>query len=259
MRLSRVFARRFFFSSKGSQRHDLDPLLLLKDEKPLLQIEVIGARELFKKGLSLDPYCKVKVGTTVYTTSVAKRTSDPVFGETFVFDFCDDDKLELEVWDQETFSSDVLVGTAETTIEQIRKGQALAAEVPGTHGKGVETFFHLVAPEVAAVASSTAPAKPVSWVQDVLEKSSKAGREAVGGVASTWLSFLSKDLQEKIKSSAVQTQGRLYIRFKIAPASSLGTVLPQVVPPAKIDPALVRSKPKSLCAEWDTGLKPPDR
>lgn len=152
------------------------------------------------------------------------------------------------------FGSDELIGRAYTTIEQIKKGQEQAADLPGT-AKGVETFFHLVPPDLDVVSS-----KQISWAQNVLEKSTKAGLEAVGGVANTWLSFLNKDLQEKIKtSSSPALQGRLYIRFKIAPASSLGTVLPQVVPPAKIDPAVIRAKPRHLNAEWDQGLKPPDR
>ncbi len=81
--------------------HDSDPLLLVDHEKPVLELVIVGARELFKKGRSIDAYCTVRLGTTCYQTAVSKKSSDPVFGETFYFDFnSDDEKIVFEMWDQ---------------------------------------------------------------------------------------------------------------------------------------------------------------
>jgi hypothetical protein len=100
--VQRWSARRWLTKgSPGSGRLDADPLLLFDSERPLLKLEIVGVRELFRKGRTIDAYVKVQVGTTMEKTKVATRTSDPVFGDTFVFDFgSDEDKIVFEVWDQ---------------------------------------------------------------------------------------------------------------------------------------------------------------
>ena len=126
----------------------MDPLLLLQSDKPMLELEVIGARELFnKKGRAIDAYCKVRLGTTEYKTGVAKRTSDPVWGETFVLDFdADTDQVVFEMWDQETFGADQLLGVAVTSMEEVKKGYMQTVAAGSRPSRGLETFFHLIPP-----------------------------------------------------------------------------------------------------------------
>ncbi len=152
------------------------------------------------------------------------------------------------------FHKDELIGVAETTIEQVKVGQRNAIESRGVSSKGVETFFHLIPVEDVKMTGR----KP-SWVQTVLEKTSKATMEAAGGAANKWLSFLNQDSQRQIKSEELRPQGLLYVQFKIAPAKDLAKTLPQVMPPAKLDLASIRAKPRRTNAEWDSGLQAPDR
>jgi hypothetical protein len=74
--LSRRLSSKLFQSRFFEQRHH-DPLLLLKEEKLMLRVEVIGARELFgfKKGTVIDPYVVTRLGASSYKSDVAKRTN----------------------------------------------------------------------------------------------------------------------------------------------------------------------------------------
>ena len=133
---------RFASSVVISGKEGLDPFLLNNSEKELLHVEVVGARELYHGRFDLlNPFVRVCIGTTTYRTGTQKRTSDPIFGSVFVFDYASDrDIFMAEVWDDE-FIGDKLIGVAFTTVGEIRKGQ-IEAEKRGQ--KDFETFFQLL-------------------------------------------------------------------------------------------------------------------
>lgn len=175
MRVARcAFARRWYTNSGLA---DTDPLLLLHADKKVLQVEVIGARELFAGRFTRpNPYCRISVGTTSYKTDVAKRTTDPIWGSVYVFDFHSlDEEVVAEVWDEETFGKDDLLGTARTTVREVLKGQAEAEKM----GKReVETFFQLAAPTTAEVAEAAGRAKlPQKAKDDRAIETAKAEEE----------------------------------------------------------------------------------
>ena len=241
---------------------------------------MIGARELFSKSLApIDAYVVTKMGGhTMYKSKTVSRSSSPVYGEQYIFDIASgtaagstgldlSEVLRFEIYDQELFGSDVLLGTATTTIEQVFKGQE------STSGKGLETFFHLIPPLLSSLPSSEKDQASVKqeqessfltlssdWVQTVIEKSVKAGEEAVGGVASTWARFFTSESAKNLNDS-IQPQGRLYVRFRIAPAHvfAVAKSLPTVVPPAKLPPAEIRARLQQTNQAWNDGDSGPDR
>jgi hypothetical protein len=188
-----------------------------------------------------------------------------------------EEELVFEVWDSEMFGSDDQLGVAVTTIEQV----VLGHDTQAIEGKGVETFFHLLPPashqtESQSEGSEDSAKKKESgnevgnvkdessiweslnseWIQTVIEKSTKAGAEAVGGVAATWSSFFTS---EKKGGEDLTPQGRLYVKFRIAPAKDLVTVLPKVVPPAKVGSSIIRQRPRKRSSEWHEGVTAPNR
>lgn len=237
---------------------------IMDPDKVMLQVEAIGARELFKgRFTNVDPYLKLRLGTTGYQTVTAKGTTDPVWGSTHIFDFASEtDELVAEVWDAELVGSDALLGVARTSIQEIRKGQE---EALALGRREVETFFHLV----------PADSKESTWISSVIERTVKAGAEALGGVSNVWKKTYSgsSSLEEprQIPSLVVQhpaaaavtppqiPQGRLYLKFRIDKLKNLQVKLPHVVPPAAIPLSTIREAPKKTLREWAEGARPPNR
>jgi len=93
----------------------------LQERDWLLQVEVIGARDLFAMDFNgkSDPYCKLIHGRDTVSTAVKKRTLECTWKETFTFPYDGLDKLTLEIYDYDFIGADDLMG--KLTISNLEK------------------------------------------------------------------------------------------------------------------------------------------
>jgi len=78
---------------------------------------------------SCDAYCKIIIGSNVFSSAVVRNSLDPEFNQTFriaVPDDCANMPFELQVWDWDRFDEDDQIGWFRLELAPILKGGAHA-------------------------------------------------------------------------------------------------------------------------------------
>eukprot|EP00794_Sanderia_malayensis_P012225 gene12225-13485_t len=102
----------------------------LKNRLPdgLLRIKMIEGRYLEAKDLSIlgkndtsDPYATVVVGAEKFTTSIKKRTLNPIWNETFetLVDECNRQTIQISVFDHDNNSKDDELGEKRISLDRL--------------------------------------------------------------------------------------------------------------------------------------------
>ncbi|CAI2164979.1 18568_t:CDS:2 [Funneliformis geosporum] len=106
--------------------------------KGTLKIVVAEARKLKDEDLigKSDPYIKLILDkNNIQTTQTKKNDLNPVYNEQFIFNVDGQKKLEIQVWDKDTFGKDDLIGEDEIKLSEVCSKKYVDTWVKLTKGK----------------------------------------------------------------------------------------------------------------------------
>ncbi|KAL0489007.1 serine/threonine-protein kinase [Acrasis kona] len=107
--------------------------------QPHINVTVQFARSIatstkFYEELVPNPYAVLKCGNVDYRTNTAKKTSEPVWDQSFTLLITLDanvpkDSLHLELWDKHTFQKDTLIGVGQTDLKNLYRSLPTEVEI----------------------------------------------------------------------------------------------------------------------------------